>query len=263
MDGDSDPSSDLGDELPVFDFLSQTSSRHKSAGAFPLVDDGAGVTVVSSGSEDEEPYVPLARRLKQRQASGPAAKDPEPLRGPSVGRRAPSHQGAAAALSSPEKSAVLGEIQASEGEALRRKESRERPHRDKELLRRERERERSERKALAEAAKTLRPEECIKHMVVVVDPGQFYVIFAPPSLILTCDFPSHVCVFSPPFSSPSCVALLQQEGGEALLLSVRDLGCSCAIEKQPVPRSVAWARRSPRAQVSPLRVAGETSEPLS
>lgn len=47
-----------------------------------------------------------------------------------------------------------------------------------------------------------------------------------------------------------CVALLQQEGGETLLLSVRNLGCSCAIEKQPIPRSVSWIRRIPCAQVN-------------
>lgn len=46
------------------------------------------------------------------------------------------------------------------------------------------------------------------------------------------------------------VALLQEEGGETLLLSVRNLGCSCAIEKQPVPRSVSWIRRIPCAQVN-------------
>lgn len=47
-----------------------------------------------------------------------------------------------------------------------------------------------------------------------------------------------------------CVALLQQEGGETLLLSVRNLGCSCAIEKQPSPQSVGWIRRIPCAQVN-------------
>ncbi len=44
-------------------------------------------------------------------------------------------------------------------------------------------------------------------------------------------------------------ALLQLEGGGTLLASVQALGCSCAIEKQPIPRSVSWMRRAPCAQV--------------
>lgn len=44
-------------------------------------------------------------------------------------------------------------------------------------------------------------------------------------------------------------ALLQLEGGGTLLASVQALGCSCAIEKQPVPRSVSWMRRTVLAQV--------------
>ena len=36
----------------------------------------------------------------------------------------------------------------------------------------EKERARAEKKALAETVKALRPEECIKHMVAVVDPGK-------------------------------------------------------------------------------------------
>lgn len=44
-------------------------------------------------------------------------------------------------------------------------------------------------------------------------------------------------------------ALLQLEGGGALLASVQALGCSCATEKQALPQSVSWARRAPCAQV--------------
>lgn len=44
-------------------------------------------------------------------------------------------------------------------------------------------------------------------------------------------------------------ALLQLEGGGALLSSLQALGCSCAIEKQPLPRSVSWMRKTPGAQV--------------
>lgn len=48
------------------------------------------------------------------------------------------------------------------------------------------------------------------------------------------------------------VALLQLEGGGTLLASVQALGCSCAIEKQVVPRSVSWMRRHVCAQVRAL-----------
>uniref|UniRef100_A0A096MBS5 Essential meiotic structure-specific endonuclease 1 n=1 Tax=Poecilia formosa TaxID=48698 RepID=A0A096MBS5_POEFO len=99
-------------------------------------------------------------------------------------------------------------------EALRRRQARERRQQDREALKQEQERQKAERRALAEASKALRPEECIKHMVVAVDP-----------------------------------ALLQLEGGGTLLASVQALGCSCAIEKQPLPRSVTWARQAPSAQV--------------
>lgn len=43
-------------------------------------------------------------------------------------------------------------------------------------------------------------------------------------------------------------ALLQLEGGGPLLTSLQAMGCSCAIEKQPLPRSVNWVRRTPSTQ---------------
>lgn len=46
-----------------------------------------------------------------------------------------------------------------------------------------------------------------------------------------------------------CAALLQLEGGGTLLASLQALGCSCAIKKQSLPRSVSWMRRAPCAQV--------------
>ncbi|XP_018543909.1 crossover junction endonuclease EME1 [Lates calcarifer] len=290
----SDPSSDLDEELPVFDFLShgrhlsQTSksqaekpdlvdlddSEEEDAAIASSVKDNAGgykrttdVMMISSDSDDDAPYVPLAQRLKQRRDNVISAssavtngKDAEqyspsdlaPLQlsrqnrfpesepprsfcqvktvsqGTSDGpeeaaalpqRRLPpkpfSTVGSAdtsPAKRKPAKRAVE-EIQASREEALRRRQARERQQRDKEVLRLQQEREKAERKALAEAAKALRPEECIRHMVVAVDP-----------------------------------ALLQLEGGGTLLASVQALGCSCAIEKQPLPRSVSWMRRAPCAQ---------------
>ncbi|XP_020496196.2 crossover junction endonuclease EME1 [Labrus bergylta] len=247
----SDSTSDLDEELPVFDFLSQVSRSHTEkpeAAKFTAVKGSVGkrtadVLMISSDSDDGAPYVPLAQRLKQKQdnvittssaaANGKyaercfmsnlssihqvrtttnrssdgsedsAALPPEPLSctETSPAKRKPAKRSAE-------------EMHASREEALRRRrQAREGQQKDKGALRQEQERQKAERRALAEAAKALRPEECIKHMVVAVDP-----------------------------------ALLQLEGGGTLLASVQALGCSCAIEKQPLPRSVSWMRRTPCAQ---------------
>ncbi|XP_041819037.1 crossover junction endonuclease EME1 [Chelmon rostratus] len=290
----SDSTSDLDEELPVFDFLrpgrhlSQASqSRTEKPGLgnldgfdaeeaavfFPSKGNPGGSTrianvmMISSESDDDAPYVPLAQRLKQRQDNVISAssavtnrKDAEQYPPSNLassqlscqnsvseaGRLLSFHQVRTVnhgVLDGPEETASLPqrwlppkplpsagstdtspaktkaakrtaeEIQASREEALRRRQARERQQRGKEALRQEEERQKAERKALAEAAKALRPEECIKHMVVAVDP-----------------------------------ALLQLEGGGTLLASVQALGCSCAIEKQPLPRSVSWMRRAPCAQ---------------
>lgn len=63
------------------------------------------------------------------------------------------------------------EIQASRVEAKRMGDAMDRRQKGKKAVRQEDEKEHSEKKALAEAAKALRPDECINHMVVVVDPG--------------------------------------------------------------------------------------------
>ncbi|KAE8284559.1 Crossover junction endonuclease EME1 [Larimichthys crocea] len=272
----SDSTSDLDEEFPVFDFLSQASRSRaekpescdpngsEKAAIFSagMCTGTADVMMINSGSDDDEPYVPLAQRLKQRQGNVISAssavtngKDAEqhspynlasshlscqngfseserPLgfhqvRTVNCGGSSGSEELVALpqpwlppkpltdtfpAKRKPPKRAAE-EIQASREEALRKREARERQQQGKEAHRQEQERQKAERKALAEAAKALRPEECIKHMVVAVDP-----------------------------------ALLQLEGGGTLLASVQALGCSCAIEKQPLPRSVSWMRRSPCAQ---------------
>ncbi|XP_062298941.1 crossover junction endonuclease EME1 [Scomber scombrus] len=282
----SDFSSDLDEELPVFDFLSQTSQKlaerktdlvnlvdsdaEERSSSFPASAKGeagtSDVMMISSDSDDEAPYVPLAQRLKQRQDNLIRASSAA-TNGKDAEQRPPSNQarsqlsgqvglpeselllsvhqvrtGSLAGSNSSEEAASLQrfllpktlsgaessdsssakrkpakrtaeEIQASREEALRRRQAKEIQHQDKEALRQEQERQKAEKKALAEAAKALRPEECIKHMVVTVDP-----------------------------------ALLQLEGGGTLLASVQALGCSCAIEKQPIPRSVSWMRRTPCAQ---------------
>ncbi|XP_061564097.1 crossover junction endonuclease EME1 [Cololabis saira] len=256
-----DSCSDLDEELPVFDFLqpcprfsqapqrspqrpelvglkdwdaehaaNSSPGRAKAAGA-------AAVMMISSDSDDDTPYVPLAQRLK---LNGTSASSTGP-RGKSAEQDLPSdradfsHSGRPLSFhqvkavhtegledwphrplrplpdNAPAKKKATKrtteDIQASREEALRKR-------REKEALRQEQDRHRAERKALAETAKALRPEECIKHMVVAVDP-----------------------------------ALLQTEGGGTLLASLQALGCSCAIEKQVVPQSVGWSRRSPCGQL--------------
>ncbi|KAG7239782.1 hypothetical protein INR49_028369 [Caranx melampygus] len=216
----SDSTSDLDEELPVFDFLCQTSKTHtekpgtvdlddsdaEGAAAPSSVKSTAGahdVMMISSDSDDDAPYVPLAQRLKQRRdnvISAPSSvtneKDAE-QRSPAnlVGLQLPCQNGLPEsepqlsfqqmrapfsgvknadtfpAKGKPAKQTVE-EIQASRDEALRRRQAREGQQRDKEVLRLEQERQKAERKALAEAAKALRPEECIKHMVVAVDPAR-------------------------------------------------------------------------------------------
>nr|XP_046233618.1 crossover junction endonuclease EME1 [Scatophagus argus]XP_046233619.1 crossover junction endonuclease EME1 [Scatophagus argus]XP_046233620.1 crossover junction endonuclease EME1 [Scatophagus argus] len=290
----SDSTSDLDEELPVFDFLqsgrhiSRASQNHlrtpdlderdgsgaEEAAIFSPAKGNAGactgmtdVMMISSESDDDAPYVPLAQRLKQRQdnvisatsavtngkdaeqnltsnlassqlscqKSFPESEQPlsfhqvrtakHGVSGSLEEAAAPPQRwlppkplfSAGSTETSPAKmkpaKRTAEEIQASREEALRRRQAREKQQRCKEALRQEQERQKAERKAVAEAAKALRPEECIKHMVVAVDP-----------------------------------ALLQLEGGGTLLASVQALGCSCAIEKQPLPRSVSWMRRTPCAQ---------------
>uniref|UniRef100_A0A672GEG9 Essential meiotic structure-specific endonuclease 1 n=1 Tax=Salarias fasciatus TaxID=181472 RepID=A0A672GEG9_SALFA len=260
MASSSDSSSDLDEELPVFDFLLSgrqldkpqpvNSDGEELAAPSSVVKGDADVMMISSDSDDDAPYVPLAQRLQQRRddairASSSSSSSTftngkisqqhctakqttlqlshqngsaDSYRVMGVGREASDEQEnfpllPPVRLGSPvrKKAAkrTAGEIQASREEALKRR----RQQQDKEALRQEQQREKAERRALAENAKALRPEECIKHMVVAVDP-----------------------------------ALLQLEGGGTLLDTVQALGCSCAIEKQAIPRSVSWMRRTPCAQ---------------
>ncbi|KAI3365376.1 hypothetical protein L3Q82_010461 [Scortum barcoo] len=249
----SDSTSDLDEEFPVFDFLQP--GRHRSqvsqsrAEEPRLVDlDGSDaeeaaavsssakgnvgarvertdVMMISSESDDDAPYVPLAQRLLQRQDNAISASSaasngkyaeqhsPSNLANSQLAcqngcsesgrplsfrqvrtvscvvsggseevaalpqRRRPPEPlcDAGSTDTSPAKrkpaKRTVEEIQASGEEALRRLQAREGQQRGKEALRQEQERQKAERKALAEAAKALRPEECIKHTVVAVDPG--------------------------------------------------------------------------------------------
>ncbi|XP_023700887.2 crossover junction endonuclease EME1 [Paramormyrops kingsleyae] len=231
------------------------------------------VVMISSESDEEEITVPLAIRLKQRLAgstsSVPAVTPPLPASvfqaGSSVLRhRAKADSGsvsqhrallplcseecgkapdftrvavgssASGSLEEPGALTDIGgsssaggaakrsatAIRASREDALKRREAREKNQAVRKL---ELERQRAEKKAFADAVKALRPEECIKHMVVCVDP-----------------------------------ALLQLEGGGALLTSLQALGCSCAIERRALPRSITWARRAPEPQIGEARCVPES-----
>ncbi|XP_048026466.1 LOW QUALITY PROTEIN: crossover junction endonuclease EME1 [Megalobrama amblycephala] len=268
----SDSDSSDSEELPVFDF-SQSKSRQANLVVLDSSDSEmapvanpistvkvltstgtarSDVLMVSSDSEEEEAIIPLAVRLKQKQC-GLGTTGTEEIRASNVipngyshlldvpahhinpeaqpvehnkicrniTRQCSSNNDAPYLTKEPSPEAENGtylakrkktpaEVEAARLEALRKRAMREHQQEEKERLR-------MEKKALADAVKALRPEECIKHMVVTVDPG-----------------------------------LLQLEGGGALLTSLHAMGCNCAIEKQSLPRSVTWARRSPCSQTGEM-----------
>nr|XP_033817882.1 crossover junction endonuclease EME1 [Geotrypetes seraphini]XP_033817883.1 crossover junction endonuclease EME1 [Geotrypetes seraphini]XP_033817884.1 crossover junction endonuclease EME1 [Geotrypetes seraphini]XP_033817885.1 crossover junction endonuclease EME1 [Geotrypetes seraphini]XP_033817886.1 crossover junction endonuclease EME1 [Geotrypetes seraphini]XP_033817888.1 crossover junction endonuclease EME1 [Geotrypetes seraphini] len=76
------------------------------------------------------------------------------------------------------------------------------------------EQEKARRAVLARAVKAQRPEECLKHIQVLIDP-----------------------------------ALLQLEGGGQLLSALQAMQSSCKIEKQTLPYSICWRRRVLASQV--------------
>ncbi|KAM6174629.1 crossover junction endonuclease EME1 [Erethizon dorsatum] len=69
--------------------------------------------------------------------------------------------------------------------------------------------ERKKKAALINRLKAQGPEECLKHIIVALDPE-----------------------------------LLQTEGGGQLLGALQSMACHCVIEAQAVPRSVTWRRRA-------------------
>ncbi|KAK2876498.1 hypothetical protein QQF64_004704 [Cirrhinus molitorella] len=273
----SDSDSSDSEELPVFDF-SQSKSREPNLVVLdssdsemaPVADPisslevhasvGAArsdVLMVNSDSEEEEEaMIPLAVRLKQKQlglgTAAISAKETRASNAVSNGcsrlldvpahhinpeaqpverneicsnttRQCSLNNDAPCLTKAPPPEAENGtylakrkktpaEVEAARQEALRKRAMREHQQEEKDRLR-------MEKKALADAVKALRPEECIKHMVVTVDPG-----------------------------------LLQLEGGGALLTSLHAMGCNCAIEKQSLPRSVTWARRSPCPQTGEMSI---------
>lgn len=186
---------------PVADPISSLEV-HASAGAVR-----SDVLMVSSDSEEEEEtMIPLAVRLKQKQLGlGTAAISAEETRASNgssrlldvpahhinpeaqpvernkicsnTTRQCSSNNDAPYLTKEPPPEAENGtylakrkktpaEVEAARQEALRKRAMREHQQEEKERLR-------MEKKALADAVKALRPEECIKHMVVTVDPGRW------------------------------------------------------------------------------------------
>ncbi|KAG6937000.1 essential meiotic structure-specific endonuclease 1, partial [Chelydra serpentina] len=80
--------------------------------------------------------------------------------------------------------------------------------REREVQKGQREQDRERKKALANMLKAQRPEECLKHITVVLDP-----------------------------------VLLQVEGGGQVLSALQSMNCGCVIESQAVPCSITWRRR--------------------
>lgn len=214
MGGDGD-SSDLEEELPVFAFLQPSGrpSQKKPAGSdadpsavssLKAGDPGAhtgraaNITTISSDSDDDVSYVPLSERLKHRQdsltstssavPSGKAAEfclssEQTGLRQVKQTTRAEGEDASISLFSPAVKKATKRTAEASSAEAVKQRQ-------EKETLKRERERATAERRALAEAVKAQRPEECIKHMVVTVDLGEENTLdtkshFVPPRQVMS------------------------------------------------------------------------------
>lgn len=102
--------------------------------------------------------------------------------------------------------------------------------------------QRAKKAVLVGRPKAQRPEECLKHIAVALDPGAPSICLPP---VLSVLLPG------PPTDSPfpSVAVLLQMEGGGQLLGALQCMECSCVIEAQVVPRSIAWRRRSRPAAV--------------
>ncbi|XP_043856575.1 crossover junction endonuclease EME1 [Dromiciops gliroides] len=88
----------------------------------------------------------------------------------------------------------------------------------------QRQQERERKKAVANMLKAQKPEECLKHITVVLDP-----------------------------------ALLQLDGGGQVLSALQAMECHCAIEAQTIPCSITWKRRAILPQVEEGNL---TEEPI-
>ncbi|GAB5580908.1 crossover junction endonuclease EME1 isoform X1 [Prionailurus iriomotensis] len=81
-----------------------------------------------------------------------------------------------------------------------------------------RQQERQKKAALVNRLKVQRPEECLRHIIVGLDP-----------------------------------VLLQMEGGGQLLGALQSMECRCVIEAQAVPCSITWRRRAGLAEATRKR----------
>ncbi|XP_012788225.2 crossover junction endonuclease EME1 [Sorex araneus] len=188
--------------------------------------------VLSSGSEDGEELVPLAQRLKCKfLAPKPLSPDSSPVK---TVRPHQNKEGATACdrtqqplpkilkeslpavpergVRNPRNSAEDPQIpSAAVPPPQKTSRPRQKAPRGGSQGCQQRERvsqeERRRKAALAHQLKAQRPEECLKHLVVVLDPE-----------------------------------LLQMEGGGQLLGALQAMECRCVIEAQAVPCSITWRR---------------------
>lgn len=178
-----DCSSDLEDELPVFDFLlpgrllsqSSTSCTKTANGAADSCGDTADVVMMLSDS-DEEPDVPLAQRLQQRRlicasTAVNRGEETQTSRLPNQ-NMSPESDAAVRHPSLPARPVHRGSSAEEDRVKAQKKHRREKGPKDKTVLAQETERKKAEKKAAAKACVSLRPDECLNHMVVVVDPGK-------------------------------------------------------------------------------------------
>ncbi|XP_010618448.1 crossover junction endonuclease EME1 isoform X1 [Fukomys damarensis] len=206
--------------------------------------------VLSSGSEDEGELVPLARRLKCKflthrqlspKASSPSGEVLEDHQngGPSHDRREPSfpevcgvplghssewgaadNQAQSLDFSCRDPPAArttcliqshgLAGTQTKPGVAPPQKTAKHSPKRERRGAQGRASRKERKKVVPGSRLKAQRPEECLKHIVVALDPE-----------------------------------LLQAEGGGQLLGALQAMNCRCVIEAQAVPHSVTWRRAGP------------------
>ncbi|XP_067913865.1 crossover junction endonuclease EME1-like isoform X2 [Heterodontus francisci] len=110
--------------------------------------------------------------------------------------------------SQPQKKIKRNVAEQTREEALKKRQERDQQRAKKETIRQQREEEKALKKELSDIEKMLRPGECLKHLLVSIDPG-----------------------------------LLQVEGGGQLLSTLQAMEVSCVIENQTIPHCVTWRRR--------------------
>ncbi|XP_030064202.1 structure-specific endonuclease subunit EME1 isoform X2 [Microcaecilia unicolor] len=105
------------------------------------------------------------------------------------------------------------------------------------------EQEKARRAALARAVKAQRPEECLKHIQVLIDPDVIWGVFSAKKFYCRA-----LCLKTRNHLFLHC-ALLQLEGGGQLLSALQAMESNCVIEKQTLPYSICWRRKVVAFQV--------------